>query len=138
MNARTGRAVAALLVVLAASGCSSRFVRVTGRLTYHGRPVPSTLVTFLPEEGHRASKGVTDDDGLFTLHYSTQQPYATRGPCIVFLTYVVSNEEELGQIKPKAPRELKAVIARYGDPAKSPLHYDITTNGQVIDIDLPD
>jgi hypothetical protein len=136
MNARTSWLAAALVVILAVSGCRSRFVSVTGRLTYHGQPVPSTQVTFLPEDGSRPSKGVTDDDGRFTLHYSRQEQYATRGRCTVLLAYVVGNEEELGQIKPKASKELKAVIRKYGDPDKSPLHYEITTSGQFFEIAL--
>jgi hypothetical protein len=136
MNARKSWLVAALALTLAASGCSSRLVKVTGRLTYHGEPVPSTLVTFWPENNTRPSKGVTDDDGRFNLQYSRQEVGATRGRCTVFLTYVVSNEEELGQIRPKASRELKAVIAKYGDPEKSPLHYEITKNGDFFDIQL--
>jgi hypothetical protein len=136
MNSRTICLLAALVLPLAAFGCGSRFVKVTGKLTYHGKPVPSTLVTFLPDDGSRASKGVTDDDGNFTLHYSRQEPAATRGPCKVFLTYVVSNEEELGQISPKASKELKGVITRYGDPDKTLLHYEITKNGQYFEINL--
>ena len=137
MNARTSRLLAAAaLLLLGVGGCSSRLVKVSGRLTYKGEPVPSTLVTFLPDNGSRASKGLTDDNGNFTLRYSREEVGATRGPCTVLLTYYVSNEEELGQIKPKASKELKAVIAKYGDPTKSPLHYEITKNGQFFEINL--
>ena len=54
----------------------------------------------------------------------------------MFLTYVPSNEEENKQIPPKASKELKAVIARYEDPKKSPLHYEIAKSGQFLEIDL--
>jgi hypothetical protein len=137
MSARTAWLVAVLALLLAGSGCSrSRFVKVSGRLTWKGRPVPSTLVTFMPDDGGRSSKGVTDDDGNFTLNYSRHQVGATRGPCTVFLTYVVSNEEELHQIPPKASRELKKVIARYGDPKNSPVHVDLAKNGEFFEIEL--
>jgi hypothetical protein len=129
--------LAALLLPLATGGCGGqRLVSVSGRLTYQGRPVPSTLVTFQPADGGRPSKGVTDDDGRFTLRYSRTQDGVSRGSCTAFLTYVVSNEEELHQIPPKASKELKAVIARYGDPTKSTLHYDVTTSGQSVEIAL--
>lgn len=52
------------------------------------------------------------------------------------LRYLQSAEEELHQIPPKASRELKEVIAKYNDASKSPLHYDVTTNGQFIEIKL--
>src|SRR5262245_56834534 len=100
----------ALLAVVAASGCGSRLVTVTGRLTYKGQPVPSTQVTFAPDGGSRPSKGLTDDQGNFTLRYSRTEAGVSRGPCTVYLEYVVSNEEELREIPPKASGELKAVI----------------------------
>jgi hypothetical protein len=136
MNARTTLFLAAAAVLSAAGGCGPRLAEVRGRLTYKGEPVPSTVITFLPDNGSRPSKGLTDDDGHFTLRYSRDEDGATRGPCTVFLTYHVSNEEDLGQVAPKASEELKAVIGKYGDPGKSPLHYDITRTGQVIDIEL--
>jgi hypothetical protein len=137
MTLRLVWCLAALTLPLAAGGCGGqRLVSVSGRVTYQGRPVPSTLVTFQPADGSRPSKGVTADDGRFTLRYSRTEAGASRGPCAVFLTYVVSNEEELHQIPPKASKELKAVIARYGDPEKSDLHYEITRDGQVVEITL--
>jgi hypothetical protein len=129
--------LAALAFPLVAGGCGGkRLVSVSGRVTYQGRPVPSTLVTFQPADGSRPSKGVTDDDGRFTLRYSRTEAGASRGKCTAFLTYVVSNEEELHQAPPKASKELKEVIARYGDPEKSSLHYDVTKDGQVVEITL--
>jgi hypothetical protein len=132
------RLLPALALVLAVTGCnSSALVTASGRLTYKGKPVPSTLVTFWPEEeGKRASTGVTDDDGNFTLQYSRTEPGVLRGKHTVFLAYHVSMEEELRKIPPKASPELKAVIARYGDLKTSPLHYEITKSGQFIEIQL--
>ena len=127
--------VAALALLPAAAGCGSPLVTVTGRVTYKGEPVPSTLVTFMPDDGGRPSHAVTDDNGNFTLKYSRQEVGARRGKHTVFLTYHVSNEEELGQTE-KAPKELRAVIDSFGDPKTSPLHYDVTRNGQFIDIKL--
>jgi hypothetical protein len=106
-------------------------------LTYKGQPVPSTYVVFQPEEeGKRASRGVTDDNGHFMLTNSKSDTGALRGRYTVVLQYHMTAEEETGHIPPKAPKELKAVIARYSDPKTSPLHYEITKNGQVIEIDL--
>jgi hypothetical protein len=135
MNARTTWFLAAA-VLSAAGGCGPRLAEVSGRLTYKGEPVPSTIITFLPDNGSRPSKGLTDDEGRYTLRYTREEAGAARGACTVFLTYYASNEEDLGQTAPKASDELKAVITRYGDPGKSPLHYDITRTGQVIDINL--
>lgn len=127
-----------LIALLMGSGCSgSGLVNAKGRLTYNGSPVPSTYVIFQPqEEGKRASTGLTDDDGNFTLQFSRTEPGVLRGQHTVFLTYYVSVDEELHKIPPKASKELKAVIARYGNVKTSPLQYEITTSGQFIEIDL--
>lgn len=137
MNTRTTLALAVLALPLVAAGCGGpRLVTVKGKLTHKGEPVPSTLVTFLPDDGSRPSKGVTDDEGRFTLRYSRDEEGATPGRGVVFLTYVVSNEEENRQIPPKASKQLRAAIAKCGDPKTSGLRYEIVSSGQVIGIDL--
>src|SRR5207244_5580136 len=107
----------ALALLLGLCGCrGSDLVNATGKLTYKGQPVPSTYVTFLPEEeGKRASHGLTDDEGNFTLTYSRAETGVLRGRHTVFLSYRVSAEEEMGKAKPKASKELKAIIAKYSD-----------------------
>jgi hypothetical protein len=140
MNTRTRwrLPVLALALALAASGCRrSGLVTVTGKLTYRGRPVPSTYVTFQPEEeDKRASHGLTDDDGNFMLTYDRSEVGVLRGRHTVFLRYRVSAEEEMEQAPPKASPELRAVIFKYRNPHTSPLHYDVTRNGQFIAINL--
>ena len=136
MKPRNAWLVAALPLLLAASGCGDGLLIVKGRLTCQGRPVPSTQVTFLPDDGSRPSHGLTDNDGNFTLRYSRTQPGVSPGRHTVFLTYVVGNEEYLGESPAKASRELKAVIAAYGDPKTSTLHYEVKSNGQFFDIKL--
>jgi hypothetical protein len=131
----------ALLVLAAAlplsAGCGApRFVEVTGRVTHKGRPVPNTLVKFVPDNGERPCGGVTDDAGTFHLRYSRTQSGAPPGPYTVFLTYVPSNEEENHQAPPKANKELKEVIARYGDVRTSGLHFEVTKDGQPVAIEL--
>ena len=138
MNSRTiGRLAALGLVLVLAAGCGGpRFVKVTGKVLYKGQPVPSTQVRFMPDNGERPSNGLTDDDGNFHLRNSRTQEGAPPGGYTVFLTYVPSNEEENKQIPPKASKELRAVIAKYGDPKTSGLHYEISKNGQHIEIEL--
>jgi hypothetical protein len=139
MNTRTTWQVAALALLLGVSGCSgSGLVKASGKLTYKGQPVPSTLVTFQPEDGSRRSTGVTDDEGNFTLRFSRTQEGVKRGTHVVSLKYEVSTDEELHKIKPKASKELKKVIAQYGDPKKAPrdLRYEVTESGQFFAIDL--
>jgi hypothetical protein len=138
MNRRHRCPFAALALILAVSGCnSSGLVEVSGRLTYKGQPVPSTYVIFQPEDpAKRASHGLTDDDGRFNMTNSRSDKGVYCGLCTVVLKYHVSSEEEMGKTPPKASKELKAVIARYGDMSKSTIHREITKNGQYVEIEL--
>jgi hypothetical protein len=141
MTPRTIRRFAALGLVLAVfftvSGCGGpKFLKVTGRVTYKGQPVPNTQLRFMPDNNERPSTGLTGDDGSFTLRYSRNQGGAPPGNYTVFLTYVPSNEEENHTAPPKATKELKAVIAKYSDPKTTPLHYELHEDGQFIEISL--
>ena len=138
MLRETGTRVAALVLLIAVAGCGGgpRLVKVSGRVTYHGQPVPSTRVTFVPDDGGRPSRGLTDDTGQFTLKFTRTEMGALRGAHAVFLRYEVGNDEELKKTPPKASEDLKDVISRYGDPQTSNLHYQITKNGQFIEIKL--
>jgi hypothetical protein len=126
------------LSLLAGAGCNrSGLLQVKGRLTYKGKGVPSTLVTFQPDDDSRPSKCVTDDDGNFTLRYSRTEAGVTPGRHTVYLSYVVSADEELKKTSgPRVPREVQAVIARYKDPKTSTLHYEVKENGQFIEVDI--
>ncbi len=137
MSARICLPAVSLVLVVAVSGCnSSGLVSASGKLTYKGQPVPSTRVIFQPEDGSRRSTGLTDDNGHFELQFSRTEHGVKPGRHTVFVRYEVSAEEEMHKIPPKASKELRAVIARYGDPKKSPLRYEVTGSGQVFDIEL--
>jgi hypothetical protein len=137
MNLRTHGPVVALGLLVVAGGCSRNgLVYATGRLTYKGQPVPSTLVYFMPEDGSRRSTGLTDDNGNFHMRFSRTEDGVKLGKHAVFLKYEISAEEETGQIPPKASHELRKVISRYGDPKTTPLHYEVTHSGQHIEIQL--
>ncbi|HZY85455.1 MAG TPA: hypothetical protein VFE78_11535 [Gemmataceae bacterium] len=126
------------VALLASAGCNrSGLFKATGRLTYKGQPVPSTYLTFHPDDKHkRPSHALTDDDGNFTVTNSRTEVGIVPGRHTVSLRYYPSNEEELGQAPPKASKQLKAVIARYGDADKSPLHVEVSQGGQNLQIDL--
>ena len=126
MNTRTNCLVAALAVFLGVSGCNgSGLVSASGKVTYKGQPVPSTLVIFMPEDGSRRSTGLTDDEGKFTLRFSRTENGVKPGLHTVILRYEVSADEEQHKTPPKASKELQAIIAKFGDPKKSPFHYEV-------------
>ena len=137
MNRGQKALAAALALLLGVTGCnSSGLVEVTGRLTHNGRAVPSTRVYFQPDDGSRRSTGLTDDDGNFSLRFSSQQSGVKPGPHTVYVKYEVSADEETHQIQPKADKQLRAVIGRYSDPKNSALHYEVSRNGQHFNIEL--
>jgi hypothetical protein len=130
------RVPAALVLLLAIGGCRSGLVEATGRLTCNGQPVASTRVYFQPDDGSRRSTGLTDDNGDFTLRFSSQESGVKPGHHTVYVKYEISAEEELRKVPSKASKEVKTVLTRYGDPKTSTLHYEITSSGQHFDIDL--
>lgn len=119
-------------------GCGNGLYEASGRLTYKGQPIPSTYVYFKPEEeGKRFSTGLTDDAGNFKLRFSTTENGVYPGKHTVYLQYYVDVDEELGRIKPKVPSDLKKLMAnKYGTPDVSPLKYEISKGGQVIEINI--
>jgi hypothetical protein len=134
------RNIAIISMLLAVGGCNrSGLANATGRLTYKGQPVPSTYVVFQPEDTtKRASHGLTDDDGRFTLTNSKSLTGVYLGPNTVSLRYHLTADEEMGKMPPKASKELKAVIARYADSKTSKLHYEVKKDGDFFDIQLSD
>jgi hypothetical protein len=129
--------LAVLGLLIAVSGCGDpRYVQVKGRVTYKGQPVPSTYVTFVPPDGSRHSRGLTDEKGEFTLRNSHQQMGVLLGHHTVYLTYNPSGEEENGKGTPRADKQMQKAIARHGDPSKTELQADVIANGQFIEIKL--
>jgi hypothetical protein len=129
-------ALLALILPLVAAGCDGqRFLKVTGHVTHKGQPVPNVQVRFIPDNGERPCNGMTDDEGKFALKYSTTQTGAPPGAYTVMLTYVPSNEE-INQHIARVNKEVKATIAKYGDPKTSGLHYELKDDGQNIEINL--
>ena len=133
MKSRKHWPLAALVLLVAASGCGeSRYVRVSGRLTYKGEPIPNTYVTFAPDDGSRPSRGKTDADGKFALHVQPRHEGVVRGMHTVFLTY---NPPPPGE-ETAAEKHLQQVIARYSDSKTTSLRYEVTHDGQFIEIKL--
>jgi hypothetical protein len=123
----------ALALVVLLNGChGSDLVNVTGKLTYKGKPVPHTYVIFHPaEEGKRASQGLTDDNGNFTLTHSREETGVLLGQHTVTL-------KAHHTMSPEAAKEFKAILEKYSDPKTSGLKFEITGSGQFVDIKVPD
>ena len=84
--------------LLAMSGCtggSSNIASVTGTVTINGEPINYASVTFMPTEG-RASVGLTDSEGVYTLNYVIGEKGALIGEHKVYVTTRVVKEPSYG------------------------------------------
>jgi hypothetical protein len=138
LGGRLVRLVPVLFLLAGACGTGPRVLRVTGTVRYAGRPVPNLVLHFVPEVG-RASWGATDGEGRYKLVHDKQRDGAVRGKHKVYFEYRPRGPKEdleyqQGQLE--LPPDLKAVLAKYGNPNTTPLSYEVTQDGQVIDIDL--
>jgi hypothetical protein len=130
------------LICLAApllAGCGgARVVRVTGPVRYGGKPVAGLFLHFVPENG-RPSWGVTDEQGQFKLVNDKKHQGAVLGRHKVYFEYRPRDaKEDMALALGKSPlaAEMKAILAKYGSEATTPLAYEVNQDGQVIDIDL--
>lgn len=109
--------VAALLV-----GCSGNAVKypelapVTGTVTLDGKPLEAATITFVPTMG-RASSGLTDTAGHYTLSYTKTLAGATLGPHRVMIK--------------------KMVVDRSSGPTAEEKRMDAATNAMLAESGLP-
>jgi hypothetical protein len=109
-----------LAFVVVASGCGRRDMgRVSGTLTFQGKPVPKGIVKFTPK-GHPAGAGETDDAGRFVLNTLQKGDGAFKGACVVTVVPVAEFEE--GSIAPK-PRP--DIPGKYRDYSTTPFKADV-------------
>jgi len=82
-------AFATLPVLLTIVGCGRgdypEMARVTGTVTYKGKPVPNMMVNFMPPDG-RPSWGKTDAEGKYDLAYDADYKGAKMGHHKVYIT----------------------------------------------------
>lgn len=111
-------------------------VPVSGTATRGGKPVAHVELTFHPEKG-RPSWANTDAAGRFTLNYSRDRAGAVLGRHRVTVRGrqpTTPQEEFAGGIE--QPAEVREIVARYGDVAKTPLVIRITRPETDLEIPL--
>ncbi|MDD4267822.1 MAG: carboxypeptidase-like regulatory domain-containing protein [Pirellulales bacterium] len=132
-------AALAMLLVSGILGCGGQdgLVTVSGTATHDGKPVEDLVVVFKPEAG-RISSGKTDAQGRFTLLYTRDQEGVEKGKHQVYVQYSPSDMDmqmAIEQGTAKIPAEVSEIVAKYGNPEKSPLTFDIQQS-QEIDLKL--
>jgi hypothetical protein len=109
-----------LLLVALASGCGRRDMgRVSGTLTFQGKPVPKATVKFTPLN-RPAGAGETDAAGRFAVNTLKPGDGAFQGACVV--TVIPGAEFEEGSIAPK-PRP--DIPEKYRDSSTTPFKADV-------------
>ncbi|OWK45003.1 hypothetical protein [Fimbriiglobus ruber] len=126
-------------VILTAGGCDSglKLHRVSGKVTYKGKPVPNVIVHFVPGDGHE-STGATDESGAYKLRFDRDNEGAIGGKHRVYFQFRSHNPQEDMDFragKLKLPPETAVAVGKYGDK-ESKLSFDVTQGSQVIDIAL--
>lgn len=137
-----------LSVLLALAGCSQgdypEMARVTGTVTYKGKPVPNMMVNFMPTEG-RPSWGKTDSEGRFEMVYDADYMGVKTGHHKVYFTPPATTiDGGTSQASRKAiasaagltPEELAHIREKYGSEEATQLEVDIKEDPAVLDLKL--
>ena len=137
-------ALVACFGLLGLSGCgggNSDISPVTGTIKIDGEPINYASVTFMPTQG-RASTGLTDADGQYTLKYVIGQEGALLGQHKVYVTTRVVKEGSYGQdsggikdpVRKTGRKEL--LPKKYADRGATELTAIVEKGDNTIDFDL--
>jgi len=149
----------ALATIFGGVGCGAggpKPVKVKGKVTLDGQPLPGGMVTFFPEAvgGHQAT-AVTESDGSFSLTTFSTGDGALPGQYKILVKYQDAATEDELQINPDKP-DIKAAMerfqksqkerakrppkfvvpAQYGNPAKTPLKQQVPPESQPVEVAL--
>jgi hypothetical protein len=83
--------IALLLVVTA--GCARRSARVSGEVSYEGKPVGDGMISFLPADGKGPSSGGPITDGTYTVENLTPGPKIVKIEAVKAVPFARSSEE---------------------------------------------
>lgn len=114
------RSCALPLLLLGLIGCGGggpRIVKVSGTLSFKGKPVTNAYIDFIPVDGQRPSWGMTDEQGHFTLEYDDKTKGAHTGAHKVSIrmrpTTVAEQEAVMMGREPPMAKELSSFFSRY-------------------------
>lgn len=129
------------------AGCGGpSLLKVTGKVTYQGKPVEGASVTFVSvkEEGFPAS-AVTDAQGNFTLetYWSASGKKLTGaqpGSYVATVTKTAKvSQEEMGAVKERRAVQRKILVPlKYASTKTSPLNYEVKPGSQEFKLELED
>jgi len=130
--------VSTLAVAAAAPGCGAsgpQMARVSGTVTYDGKPVPQGTVTFIAKDANgRNATGAIQSDGSYTLQ--TEQPGdgAQVGQYDVTVAAIDAPVLDYVPTKPVTPKRL--VPEKYEKPQSSGLTATVKSGSNTIPLEL--
>src|SRR4051812_28296289 len=140
--------VSCLLLWLAGSGCGRgdlpEIARVTGTVTYKGKPVPNMMVNFMPTAG-RPSWGKTDAEGKYEMILDSDYKGAYIGHHKVYITPPASTIDggtskasklALAKAANLTQEEMLDIRSKYGAEEVTKYEVDVKKDPEVIDIKL--
>lgn len=125
--------------LVAVVGCGgANLARVTGTVTYQGKPVDGAVVSFRCEQAGKMATGTTDLQGRFTLTTHPDGAGAVVGTHTVTVAKfaapagggpAASMDDMVAQAKAPPLPPANALPARYADPAQSGLTFTVSASG---------
>jgi hypothetical protein len=142
-------ALVTLPVLVAFAGCGKgdypEMARVTGTVTYKGKPVPNMMVNFMPTEG-RPSWGKTDSGGKYEMVYDSDYKGVKIGHHKVYFTAPANttidggkseaSKKAIAQASGLTSEEMADIHTKYGAETTTTLTIDVKTDPEVIDLKL--
>jgi hypothetical protein len=133
-------ALAAAVVALTPAGCGRSgppMGRVSGTVTYQGKPVPKGTVTFVSSDpSRRNATGQLDKNGYYQLQTEEPGDGAELGEYDVTL---YSHDEPILDYRPKVPVKAQRLIPeKYENPKTSALKRTVKSGSNTFDLELAD
>lgn len=124
-----------MILIVTVVGCSGAgngppLGEVAGTVTFDGKPASNITVTFNPADGGRSSFGTTDEQGKYTLVYSTTKTGAQLGKHNVTIGRdETPSDSDVNLMKPKNPIP--------GEYAKATKEVEVEAGRNAIDLAYP-
>jgi hypothetical protein len=142
-------ALVTLPILLALAGCGKgdypEMARVTGTVTYKGKPVPNMMVNFMPTDG-RPSWGKTDANGKYEMIYDSDYKGVKMGHHKVYFTPPATatiggpaskaSRKAIAEAAGLTPDEMADIRSKYGLETTTKLEVDVKTDPEVLDLKL--
>jgi hypothetical protein len=136
-------------LLLTIAGCGRgdypEMARVSGTVTYKGKPVPNMMVNFMPTEG-RPSWGKTDAEGRYEMIYDEDYKGVKVGHHKVYLTPPATMTIDGGTSKASkialakaanlTQEEMLDIRSKYGTEEVTKYEVDVKKDPSVVDIKL--